>query len=387
MNKFQHIAFSKRWNITPEISYILGQCKTLTRAISDTPIQPEYHQRLLNLSLIKGAQATTAIEGNTLSHEEIQKIQSGEKLPPSKEYQEIEVKNILDAFNKFLNDVTVKNSIQYITPSLIKDMHKLIGVNLGKHLDAIPGQFREDSRIVGSYRCPDHRDIKEYMTSLCQWLVKEFNFGKDNSFKTTVIQAIVTHIYIEWIHPFGDGNGRTGRLAEFYILLRSGLPNIATHILSNYYNLTRPEYYRQLENARVKNDLTEFIHYAVLGFRDGLNETLGSIRKSQFDIHWKYFIYETFKNVAYRKKDAFKRKRDLMLDFPIHSELRLEDIEEISPAIARHYVKITEVTLKRDLKELVEMGLLIKNRGTYRANTEILKAFTPVKRPDPDLNY
>jgi Fic family protein len=78
---------------------------------------------------------------------------------------------------------------------------------------------------------------------------------------------------MEFIHPFGDGNGRTGRLIEFYILLRSGAPIITSHILSNFYNETRPEYYRQFENARKKKDLTEFLQYAVLGYRDGLLQT------------------------------------------------------------------------------------------------------------------
>lgn len=384
MNNYNHISFSKRWEITPDIAYLLGQCRTLTSAISDTPIQPEYYEQLLSVSLIKGAQATTAIEGNTLSEEEIIKIQSGEKLPPSKEYQETEVKNILNAFNIFLQEVTVDNNVQYITPELIKKMHHAIGENLGNHFDSIPGKYREDSRVVGQYRCPDHRLVKEYIESLCKWLRKEFHFGEANNFRSTIIQAIITHVYIEWIHPFGDGNGRTGRLAEFYILLRSGLPSIATHILSNYYNQTRPEYYRQLDNARRSNDLTDFIYYAVLGFRDGLNETLESIRNSQFDIYWKYYIYEEFKNVAYRKKEVFKRKRDLMLEFPINKKLHIDEIENISPAIARRYAKTTEVTLKRDLKELVDMGLLTKSENTFKANTDILIALTPVKRPDMD---
>jgi len=41
------------------------------------------------------------------------------------------------------------------------------------------------------------------------------------------------------IHPFGDSNGRTARLIEFYILLRAGLPDMVSHILSNHYNDTR----------------------------------------------------------------------------------------------------------------------------------------------------
>ncbi|NJN71060.1 MAG: hypothetical protein HC801_12855, partial [Nitrospira sp.] len=80
----------------------------------------------------------------------------------------------------------------------------------------------------------------------CEWLKKEFCFDSGSqSFEDAVIQAIVTHVYLEWIHPFGDGNGRTGRLLEFYILLRAGNPDISSHILSNFYNETRAEYYRQ----------------------------------------------------------------------------------------------------------------------------------------------
>lgn len=382
MNKYSHISFQRRWEINPDISYILGQCKTLINAIADTPIQPELHQKLLSLSLIKGAQATTAIEGNTLSLDEIQKITDGKKLPPSKEYQQIEVENIIAAFNTLLTDVAVKNSIQIISPELIKDLHRMIGTGLGEHFDAIPGRFREDSRVVGGYVGPDHRKVNEYVLNLCSWLRKEFNFENDKSFRNAVIQAIVTHVYIEWIHPFGDGNGRTGRLIEFYILLRAGLPSITSHILSNFYNETRPKYYKQLETSRLKNDLTEFIHYAVEGFRDGLDETLKSIQESQFIIYWKYYIYEQFKNIKYAKSDVFKRKRNLALDFPINKALPIDEIILASPQITFDYAKTSEVTLKRDIKELVEMGILKKSRKTYTANTDQLKAMTALRRRD-----
>ena len=89
-----------------------------------------------------------------------------------------------------------------------------------------------------------------------------------------VIEAIVVHIYIAWIHPFEDGNGRTARLLEFYLLLRAGVPNIASHILSNHYNDTRAEYYRQLNYASETGDLKEFIQYVLLRFRDGLEKVI-----------------------------------------------------------------------------------------------------------------
>jgi len=82
-----------------------------------------------------------------------------------------------------------------------------------------------------------------------------------------------------WIHPFGDGNGRTARLVEFQILLQAGIPSPAAHLLSNHYKQTRTEYYRQLATAsRSGGNILPFIEYAVGGFVDGLKEQLALIR-------------------------------------------------------------------------------------------------------------
>ncbi|MFY9110607.1 MAG: Fic family protein, partial [Desulfomonilia bacterium] len=84
---------------------MLGQCEAIIRTISEIPLPPKERQRLLLVSLRKGAQATTAIEGNTLTEEEIARIDEGESLPPSREYLEIEVKNIIEALNAIREDV------------------------------------------------------------------------------------------------------------------------------------------------------------------------------------------------------------------------------------------------------------------------------------------
>ncbi|MBW1765995.1 MAG: Fic family protein [Deltaproteobacteria bacterium] len=380
MDQHEHISFRKEWEIGSDCAYMLGECEAYVKALTDIPLKPEHRSQLLRVSLIKGAQATTAIEGNTLNEEEIKRIEEGWKLPPSKEYLEIEVKNILEAFNKLLREIIYEDDIRIITPELIKEFHSMIGKNLGEYLDAIPGKFREDSRVVGPYLAPDYRNIINLVEKLCRWLRTEFHYDKGQTFLTSVIQAIVTHVYIEWIHPFGDGNGRTGRLLEFYILLRAGLPSIVSHILSNFYNATRPEYYRQLDNARKKKDLTEFIKYAVRGFRDGLSENLEYIQESQFSIFWHYFIYETLADVKYTKKDAFRRKRELILQIPIDKELSVDEILILTPDIAKKYATVKRVTVLRDLKELQELKLLIKSGKKYKANTIILKAMMPRKR-------
>ena len=380
MDGYNHISFRKEWEITTNSAYMLGECHALVHALTDIPLQPEYRQRLLILSLRKGAQATTAIEGNTLSEEEIEKLQEGWSLPPSKEYLQTEVNNILEAFNTLLREIITEDKVSIVTPDLIKDFHYMIGKDLGEHFDAIPGRFRDDRRHVGTYLAPEHKYVPELIEKLCVWLGKEFHYSDGQDFATAVIQAIVTHVYIEWIHPFGDGNGRTGRLFEFYILLHAGLPSIVSHILSNFYNLTRPEYYRQLDKARKKKDLTEFIQYALQGFRDGLKENLNIIQESQFSVFWQHYIYETFADLKYTKKGAFKRKRALMLQIPIGGMFTVDELLEISSDVAKKYATFGRPTILRDLKELQELNLLRKVGRNYSANTKILKAMMPDKK-------
>ena len=380
MDRHKHISFRKDWEIDNECAYMLGECDAYVSALTDIPLKPEYRDKMLRISLIKGAQATTAIEGNTLSQEEIEKLDEGWKLPPSKEYLEIEVKNILGAFNELLREIVVNGTVRIVTPDLIKEFHKMIGQNLGAHFDAIPGKFRDDNRVVGTYLAPDYNFVPELIDKLCEWLKREFHYSDGQNFHTSVLQAIITHVYIEWIHPFGDGNGRTGRLLEFYVLLRTGLPNIVSHILSNFYNQTRQEYYRQLDQARKKSNLTGFLKYAVQGFRDGLRENLSVIQESQFIIFWQNYIYEAFSDIKYTKREAFKRKRDLILDMPINQEFDVDQIIDLTPGVARKYANVNRATVLRDLKELQNLNLLSKVGRKYTANTKILKAMMPSKK-------
>jgi len=379
--EYPHLSFKKHWTFTEKLCTLSGQCEALVTAIRNTPIMPQHFDELLHLALLKGAQATTAIEGNTLTDDDIEKLIEGQKLPPSKEYQEIEVKNILDAFNLIFRSILLDNLDDLITPKLLKHLHTLVGKDLGEHFAAVPGQFRNSDVVVGRYRCPDYRDVPVLVDAFCNWLKDEFGYQHGQQcFSDIIIQAIVAHIYIEWIHPFGDGNGRTGRLVEFYILVRGGAPNIASHILSNHYNLTRSEYYRQIEKACNQNDLTDFIEYALVGYRDGLKQTLEVIQKSQFLNSWHKLIYDKFDNVKMVKKDVFKRRRTLALELPIVGSFALSAIPELSIKLAKYYSNVSERTLMRDIEELLQLDLVVKDGQQYSMNTKLLNPFIASQR-------
>jgi hypothetical protein len=79
---------------------LLGEAQSKCRHIAGVPLSPEVAAHFHRVYLSKGARATTAIEGNTLTEEEVEKIlQDKLELPESKKYLEQEIRNIVDACN------------------------------------------------------------------------------------------------------------------------------------------------------------------------------------------------------------------------------------------------------------------------------------------------
>lgn len=372
---FEHLKFTRYWELSEETTYQLGKCKGLIESLSTVPLSPKIKSDLKQVSLIKGAQATTAIEGNTLTEEEIKQILKGKHLAPSKNYQEQEVDNILKAMNEIQECVLKQSSIVIITPELLQHYHSMVGKDLPSPFGAIPGQFAQSRRGVGGYRCPppgrEKHQVEGLVKQLCDWLQTEFKFPSGRqSFREGIIQAIVTHIYIEWIHPFDDGNGRTGRLVEFYLLLRAGVPDICAHILSNHYNDTRPEYYAHIRKCQNEKQLTSFIGYAISGFLDGLGEIRETVALGLLERAWQGYVYDEFVKVKW-SRPTYKRRQRLLLDIPLFQSYTVESIQLATPKIAREYAKMNIGTVKRDISILIEKELLVEDIVTKEVSANI----------------
>jgi Fic family protein len=377
-NNYDHISFKKAWGINSSIARLLGECVAYINAIIESPIIPKYRTELLKVSLIKGAQASTAIEGNTLSVEHIIKLREGsESLPPSKVYLQKEVDNVIDAMNFIMKKLVDKNEIDIITPDLIAHFHKYLGRGIGEAFNATPGEYRSSNVIVSSYRPPSAGKVISLVENLCKWLKSEFGFPNNDDIGDAIIQAVVTHLYIAWIHPFSDGNGRTARLLEFYILMRIGVPNIASHVLSNHYNETRTMYYRQIEIATKNKDITGFLYYALEGYRDGLADVLGTVQQSQLHVFWRSFIFDTFnefiKNSSGSLNTTMLRRRELILLWDFNEAIETTKVEKSNPDIHLLYLDFSNKTLHRDIEWLVGQGLLRKEEKGYVLNKEILR--------------
>lgn len=232
---------------------------------------------------------------------------------------------------------------------------------------------------MGGYRAAPAEDCKYLLERLCLWL-NEFEIPEDNRIVFGIIKAIIAHIYFVWIHPFGDGNGRTARLIEFQILLEAGIPTSAAHLLSNFYNQTRTEYYRQLDKtSKTKGNISHFIKYAINGYVYELRDQLNIIRMQQWDSVWRNYVHEMFKE---QTSEAAIRQRHLALDLSLQTDepIRISKIPEISIRMATAYAKKTRKTMVRDVNKLINMGLMERTKDGIRAKREIILAFLPAKK-------
>ena len=362
---------------------LLGEARSKCAHVAGVPLQPALARYLNAVYLAKGAHATTAIEGNTLSEEEVrERIEGGDlDVPESRDYLKREVDNVLKAFNSIREQTATDGANKKITTAQILEWHRLVMDGVAED-GVVPGKIRTHSVGVGGYRGAPAEDCEFLLDRMCEWLSEEDFYREKLGVAADIVRAVLAHLYIAWIHPFGDGNGRTARLVEFYILFNAGIPDIAAHLLSDFYNRTRPKYYAQLKAASESGGkVVSMLHYAVSGFVDGLSEQIDLIRGHQWDIAWRDYVNEYFEDKRHSEK--YRRQRFLVLDLSIQPEpVPRGKLMEISPRVAALYATKTPRVLTNDLAELRVSGLVVRApAGGYQANRRLILAFVPLSMP------
>jgi Fic family protein len=355
----------------------LGQVQAKCEQVSGTPLLPSVAKRLHTLFIARGVRATTAIEGNTLTEDEVLRLLAGElKLPPSREYLAREAENIVTATN-WLSQRLLEAPTLALTVDDIRQYNAIVLKGLGDEEQTTPGQFRSHDVRVGPYKGAPPQDVPYLVSRLCEWLNQDWPFPPQLKTAAGILKSIVAHVYVAWIHPFADGNGRTARMVELHTLMDIGFPSPTVHLLSNHYNLTRTEYYRFLDiSSQSENGLYRFIEYAVQGLLDNLNEQISLIETQQLDVHWQNYVYEQFRH---RESKVDLRRRRLVLAMG-DKTYSLADLRYLTPQLAEAYAEKSMKTMQRDVAELVDMGLLRLDKQGISANRELMQAFRPVRR-------
>jgi len=362
----------------PDLWMALGECQSKCEHIAGVPLQPENAQLLHLLYLAKGVLATTAIEGNTLSEAEVlQHLEGKLRLPPSREYLAQEIDNIVTGCNSIKNELASHKHL-HLTADRIKELNRIVLDKLPLDEGVKPGEIRSHEVTVARYRGAPAEDCDYLLDKLCTWLSgPEFAPARpEQIIATAILKSVIAHLYLAWIHPFGDGNGRTARLVEFQILISSGVPAPAAHLLSNHYNQTRTDYYRQLDLAsRSGGAVIPFITYAVRGLVDGLKSQLGVIREQQWKVAWENYVHDQFSHTS---GPNHERRKHLVLDLSERTEpTPFAKLSEVSPRLAKAYAGRTKRTLARDVSALLKMQLLKRDAMGISARKEVILAFLP----------
>ena len=378
----QFIKFSLDLRNAPVSLWItLGECQSKCDAISNINLTPAIAENIKNLYQAKGFLATLAIESNTLTEQEvIQHLDNKLEIPQSRAYLVQELDNIITCHRFILENMgEIRAGKQALNPGLVKKLNELILAGLNLEEGAAPGQVRQREKQVIHYRPAPAQDCEFLLERLCDWINrKTFTAPSGMAIVYGLIKAVVTHLYLAWIHPFGDGNGRTARLLEMLILQSAGVPSPASQLLTIHYHLTRSEYFRQLDqSSRAGGEVEPFLLYAAQGFRDSLTALLELIHRDQAQTLWQAHVFRTFQN---QTGPATERQRRLILALSAADRpVPLNELPDLSPFLAKVYAARSMKTLARDVQALIQMGLAEKVEAGIRARREVLAAFQPIQ--------
>lgn len=206
----------------------------------------ENYQNRYEAFLAQFTYNTNAIEGNTLSLQETSYVLFENRTPEGKSLREInEVLNHKKAFDFILQHK------KDIDKRLICKLQEIIISNtLKEELKPQIGKYREIQVYIrgADFTPPKSNEVKREMKNLLFW------YSRNKKGLHPIILAAYFHAAFEYIHPFVDGNGRTGRLLLNFILHKNNFPMI------NIPNSKKLEYYKCLEEAR-KGNLRRFIKF------------------------------------------------------------------------------------------------------------------------------
>lgn len=234
------------YRITPKIIDLVSK---ISEAVGSFYAQDEL--RLHRINRIKTIQGSLAIEGNTLTIDQITAILDGKPvIAPINEVQEI--RNAIKAYEL----------LETLNPNNIEDLLKAhFTMEAGLIDDA--GHFRSGGVGVASgeeiiHYAPPAKRVPHLIKDLFEWL--------NDTEEHPLIKSCIFHYEFEFIHPFSDGNGRTGRLWQT-LILANWRPVFKNLPIENIVYKYRKEYYKAIAVSGGVDGCTPFIEF-ILGVID-----------------------------------------------------------------------------------------------------------------------
>ncbi|HVX04522.1 MAG TPA: Fic family protein [Rhodanobacteraceae bacterium] len=300
---------------------------------------------------LQEAKDSSAIENIVTTHDELFREAAFPKGPGSPAAKEVaRYRQALDVGFRSVRQshLLTTNHILAIQANL---EHNRAGVR------KVPGTVLQDGAGRTVYTPPSPEHLPHLLSDLDRFINGGVAFDAD-----PLVRMALIHHQIESIHPFYDGNGRTGRIVNVLYLVKEGLLDTPVLYLSRAIVRTKADYYRLLQDVRDRDTWEQWVLYMLDAVEktatDGI-ATIGSIRALLLD--YKHRIRATHRFYS----------QDLINNLFSHPYTKIEFIQ--------HDLKVSRLTATRYLDVLADDGFLLKRkigRSNYYINTPLYRVLT-----------
>ena len=242
----------------PAAHAALAELKGIVRSIPNQII-------LLNTLGIQEAKDSSSVENIITTHDELYKANLDFEVNTSPDVKEVQ--NYVAAMKRGFELLQTRGLLTNQT--ILKIQETLEGNNAG--FRKLPGTALKNAQTGEIVYLPpqDPNEILSLMANLEQFI----NDPELSDYDPLVKMAII-HYQFESIHPFYDGNGRTGRILNILYLIMTGLQKLPILYLSSHIIRNKPDYYRLLQGVRENGDWESWISYMIRGVENTARETI-----------------------------------------------------------------------------------------------------------------
>ena len=333
------MSYEPIFKITPLLLGRIEAIATERERIRAATIEVPWIPALQKETRARNTHSSTAIEGNPLTLEQVRAIGEGREIAVVNASAKREVLNYFAGL-RFITKNANKHSLSHED---ILTLHKIIARDVMDQGEA--GRYRTIRVRVGSYIPPNPEGVSGLMFELLEW------WNKRAGNLSPVLSSAIVHYRFEAIHPFADGNGRTGRALALWELYRRGFDSHHIFPVDEFFCDDRSRYYAELQRVRTGgDDLTHWLEYVA----EGVLITLQRI--------WRRI--QQIGHGAARAKICLLPRQEQLLQL-------LKEHGVMQPSQIWSELKISRQGAMNLLRPLMEAGL-VRREGTHKSGRYLL---------------
>lgn len=329
----------------------LAELKGVARTIPNEGI-------LISTLTLQEARESSEVENIVTTHDDLYRAD----LDLKQNVVSASTKEVLNYREAIVHGFSIVRKQKMLTNNTIKSIQEKLEHN-SAGFRSVPGTAlkKNDGEVV--YTPPqNHQQILEYMNNLEQFINVPELYDADPLIKMAII-----HHQFESIHPFYDGNGRTGRIINVLYLVMSDMLDLPILYLSRFITRNKGEYYRLIQAIRDNDgdnqkEWEEWILFILRGVEETAEDTIRLVKGIGE-------LMNKFKNIL-RPKFSNRYKHELLNNLFFHPYTKIEFVQRD--------MMVERKTAAKYLDTIVEMGLLEKIKiwnTNYYVNTELVNLF------------